>query len=741
MKTIFFYLGFISLFLLNNATGQEIKMFMADDYLLQKKVVEDQSIIAKYMIYEDDLRLLSESSKTDTLINGKRIIPIVFHIIHVYGAGNISDAQILDAVDRLNIDYNKQNADTADTYSLFQARAADCEIEFRLAKKDPSGNCTDGILRHYDRQTNYAYFSTMSDYAWPTNRYMNIFVVNFIYPEGMSLPDGAFIGGMSPFPPSNPLTVALTGGDTLMDGVLIRHDAIGAIGTATTLGGMPINALNRTFTHETGHYFNLYHPFQNMMLGLLPATSGCPSFLAPDGDEVDDTPPVDVASQNVNTSCFTPGSRNTCDQDSPDEPDMIENYMDYQWGFCTNIFSLGQLDRINTTLMNDRRTLWSYENLLSTGVLDTVVLCVPEADFFAETHYVCIGGTVNFYDASYNGLTDTYLWNFPTGVPSSSTDTNPTIVYNTPGVYAVTLNVYNAAGNDAVTKTGYITVLDTALAYDAPYMESFETVNFMNEFTVLNDDSSTWELSSATAYSGTKSVFINNFDGNTNGSYDVFITPLIDLTTLPAGLHAKLTFKYAYAGKINPGMIITEPDTAYDKLNVYLSNDCGAVWQSKFSKSGAAMGTSDPLETAFVPSSQAEWLEAEFLITSSQLTYKGARLKFEFYSNGGNNLYIDDINLHSLAAGMEEFVDPVSFTVFPNPAEEYSNISFTLLENSDLQLAVYDISGRLLIELENANLSAGHYNYIIDRSMISKPGSYIVKLQINGYSLVHKLIF
>jgi len=741
MRKIVLLLG-LSLFISLSIHAQEIRMIQADDIILQQKVAGDPSIIAKYMIYEDNLRMINDQNKTDTLINGKRVIPVVFHIIHVYGAENISDAQVLDGLDRLNIDYNKQNADTADTYPLFQSRAADCEIEFRLAKIDPYGNCTSGILRHYDPQTNFAYFQTMSDYAWPPSKYMNIFVVNFIYPEGMSLPDGAFIGGMSPFPPSNPLSQALTGGDTLMDGVLIRHDGIGAIGTATTLGGMPINALNRTFTHETGHYFNLYHPFQNLMLGLLPAASGCPDFFAPDGDEVDDTPPVDAATQNTSASCFVPGSRNTCDQDNPDEPDMIENYMDYQWGFCTNIFSNGQLDRINATLSGDRNMLWSYENLVATGVLDTsAVLCEPVADFFAEKEYICAGGSINFFDASYNGHPDTYVWYFSGGNPSISNDTNPTVQYNTPGIYEVSLMVFNTEGSDSVVKTDYINVMDTALSYDAPYTESFESIALASEFDLFNDIAATWELSSAAYYSGSKSVYINNFDGNINGSYDRMVSPMIDLTTLPAGSHAKVSFKYAYAGKINPGTILTSADTAYDKLVVYLSNDCGSQWANKLSLGGAAMGTVGPLETAFTPSSQNDWVEKDFVITSANLNHKGARLMFEFYSNGGNNIYIDDINVYSLAAGMEEYMDPSSFTVYPNPAEEFSNVSFDLLETSEIHLAVYDISGRVINVIENDNLDAGHYEYIIDRGMVNGAGSYILELQINGYSLVHKLIF
>jgi len=91
---------------------------------------------------------------------------VVFHIVHNGGPENISREQIEDAIKLINIDYNKLNADTTlgHTYPPFNALRADCKIEFRLAKVDPNGNCTDGIMRHYDPQTNYGYFKTMTDY-------------------------------------------------------------------------------------------------------------------------------------------------------------------------------------------------------------------------------------------------------------------------------------------------------------------------------------------------------------------------------------------------------------------------------------------------------------------------------------------------------------------------------------------------------------------------------------------------
>jgi hypothetical protein len=349
MKNLFFTL-MICIFAIHVFAQEYIgdnKFFYkcAMDDMVQINLKNNPEVFHKYLIYEKNLKELQEnilagqslrSDKTDTLINGRRIIPIVFHVIHKGGEENISKAQIYDAVELLNLDYNMENADTADTAPIFKSRAANCQIEFRLAKLDPDGNCTDGIHRVFDPRTDYAQYNVMRDNSWPYSKYMNIYVVSFIYPEGMTLPDGALIGGLSPFTPDNMLSG--TNGDTLLDGVLIRHDCIGHIGTAEEFAGMPgYNNQGRVLTHESGHFFNLYHPFQDIT-ALLLGGDGCGLLGLTNGDEVGDTPPVAEATQGCPQL-----DQNTCSTDNPDEPDMVQNYMDYASGWCQNLFTQGSL--------------------------------------------------------------------------------------------------------------------------------------------------------------------------------------------------------------------------------------------------------------------------------------------------------------------------------------------------------------------------------------------------------------
>ncbi|MCX7696106.1 MAG: M43 family zinc metalloprotease [Bacteroidales bacterium] len=720
------------LFFLRIVHGQVPFFFHADDVLLKNKITQNPEVIIKYLIFEENLKQLMTTlehqyPKTDTLINGKRVIPVVFHIIHTYGSENISDEQVLDGLTLLNIDFNKLNPDTANTYHLFKSRAADCKIEFRLARKDPNGNCTSGIVRHYDPSTNFAYFETMAQYAWEPKHYMNVFVVKNIYPSDMSLPDGAFIGGMSPFPPNNPLSQMLTGGDTLKDGVLIRHDGVGSIGTATQMGGMPINMINRTFTHEAGHYFNLYHTFQNLMAGLIPSSSGCPSFLAPNGDEVSDTPPVDQATINTSVQCYPPGSRNTCTE-NPDEPDMIENYMDYQWGYCNNIFTLGQKARIDATLNGYRRSLWSKENLIKTGVLDTnTQLCSPIADFYTPSPMICQGGTVQFYDASFNGPVENWIWEFEGGTPSSSTQKNPLVTYDQGGIFKVKLKVFNSSGMDSLVKTNYIHVWSNSQVIDAPYFESFENGG-QNNFLSINEAGGSWTLKTGTGCTGTKSMYVPNFQNGRGGSKDILVSPVYNLTTF-TGQAVKISFKYAYAGKIIPGSIITPSDTAFDKFLVAISSDCGKTWQTKLSYSGPSWATANPTQNEFSPTSPSQWKTAEFIIPAGQVSQLNRmRIKFEFFSNGGNNLYLDDININLLSAGMEDLRSILK--IYPNPVQDELHIDFTDVVTRSFTYVIYDIVGNEVVrgilynthEIINvAHLKSGTYciNLISDRENFS----------------------
>ncbi|MDA3910844.1 MAG: PKD domain-containing protein, partial [Bacteroidales bacterium] len=101
----------------------------------------------------------------------------------------------------------------------------------------------------------------------------------------------------------------------------------------------------------------------------------------------------------------------------------------------------------------------SLQNLVFANVCHDVNLA-PVADFEGTPQLVNAGNTVAFTDISFGGTPTSWSWTFAGGTPNSSTDPNPVITYNTPGIYAVSLTVANANGSDDITKNGYISVVD-----------------------------------------------------------------------------------------------------------------------------------------------------------------------------------------------------------------------------------------------------------------------------------------
>ncbi|MFL5762601.1 MAG: M43 family zinc metalloprotease [Bacteroidia bacterium] len=165
------------------------------------------------------------------------IIPVVFHILHENGVENISDAQVIDEINILNRDYAKLNADTAAVVAPFQHLIAKCNIQFRLAQKDPNGNCTNGIDRIYSHRTENANDNSKLN-PWPREKYLNVWVIKTMESVGTA--------GYAYYPSATA---------TYMfpyDGIIIIHQYIGSIGTANVTN-------SRALTHEIGHWLNLAH--------------------------------------------------------------------------------------------------------------------------------------------------------------------------------------------------------------------------------------------------------------------------------------------------------------------------------------------------------------------------------------------------------------------------------------------------------------------------------------------------
>jgi len=139
----------------------------------------------------------------------------------------------------------------------------------------------------------------------------------------------------------------------------------------------------------------------------------------------------------------------------------------------------------------------------------------PTAIIDASTNIVCIGGTVQFLDASTGGPSE-WDWIFEGGDPESSNEKNPIVSYTEPGTYDVSLEVTNSLGADFIQMEDYISVTslsygNLALEYDGvdDYVEvsNESAFDFTSEITLefwINPNS----------VSGTQGIISKNFGNN-----------------------------------------------------------------------------------------------------------------------------------------------------------------------------------------------------------------------------------
>ncbi|MCF8364461.1 MAG: PKD domain-containing protein [Bacteroidales bacterium] len=85
---------------------------------------------------------------------------------------------------------------------------------------------------------------------------------------------------------------------------------------------------------------------------------------------------------------------------------------------------------------------------------------LPVADFTADTTHISQGESVHFSDLTANNPIS-WAWVFEGGTPSGSSEQNPVIVYNEPGIFDVTLIVQNEFGSDSKTIEEFIIVDST----------------------------------------------------------------------------------------------------------------------------------------------------------------------------------------------------------------------------------------------------------------------------------------
>lgn len=579
------------------------------------------------------------------ILKGVLQIPVIVHVVHFgepVGTGaNIAAGQVYSQIEVMNEDFRRK----AGTLGFSDdPRSADVEIEFVPALVDPQGNllAEPGIHRWRGPLPGYVLeeieLLVKPQTIYDPNRYLNLWTVNF----------AALLLGYAQFPdPAHGMAMGVgcdTGGSDT-DGVVQLYSAFGSKAKYPQGTYSANYDLGRTVTHEVGHWLGLRHIWGDGGCGV--------------DDYCGDTP-------------FAAASNGACPKgkESCGSVDMIENYMDYTYDACMNLFTKGQALRMRTVLTKSARR---RELLSSTVHLQPVALDAAIIDILSPRGQRCGASTLpevllrNLGQSTLTSVTINYqvdggavksfVWQGSLKTGEIEVVTLPAIT-TTDGKH--TFTAYTAApngGTDAYTFNDRWSdeFIISSVGEKLAFLETFDSGLYppSNKWNIVNPDHcESWSPSSnITGADGapTTAVFMNYYDYGAVGTTDELVLPLLNLSTSKA---SSLEFDVAYS---------TTSDllgTAQDKLEVFVSVDCGVTYKRVYSKAGKELATAPEASGAFFPTDANHWRREVIDLNN----YLGSQVLVRFVGTNanGDNLYVDNIYV----SGESDATEPVQLKKF-----------------------------------------------------------------------------
>ena len=676
---------FIHLFVLSAFAQQPC---VTDNVYWKRKIEFPQISVTEQQLEKDIARQiqfinLNNVAKTTIEDTTYYDVPVVVHIIHDFGSDYLADDAIYNAFKNWSDVFVCKNADTNSVITPFKPYVGNARIRLHLATKDPNGNPTKGVTRHWSYLASNADDQAKLDW-WLNSQYINIWFV------GKFSPDHTGAAAYSYYPSTGAW--------------MPYYD--GVISLASYLD------VEKTIPHEIGHSLNLQHVWGN----------NNNAGVACGDDQVQDTPPTKghigggcTAANIFDITCSTGYIANGINY--PDT-NNAQNIMDYT--YCERMFSKGQTLRMRATLTNStagRNNLITPSNLTSTGALSTMPDLKPTPSFSVEkalfaserSYFLCANSGTQFVfkNRSWNDTITEVKWSFSNGATYPDT-INSGMVYNSfsqPGWVTVTLKATgNNSGSSTLTNTQAVYVADTNMLQPGGYHQNFATLNDHNNWPTFNyyENTFQWEWYQGKGYGDNACMRYRAFDyrstplsasGSPNGDWDDLVTPGFNLSGYSNG---KLNLNFYSAGSFINAMS--------DSMHILISEDCGRVWKKIAVINGQQLTNNNSTSSEFIPFNANQWIPQTISIPSNYLNVTKAFFKFRYFpTDNGNDFYLDKFSISPFSTEVNEVAEDISaIKIFPNPSSGKVNVVFKSGNDGNVSITIKDITGKTIFNaIEN----------------------------------------
>lgn len=591
------------------------------------------------------------------LQNSNRVMALedtVAVVIHVIGSATlqsqITDAILQSQIDTLNVDYQGKNADSTRIPAHFKPFYGKMGITFLLAKTDPNGLPTTGIERRTNAVTftagtadNAKRFANGGLDGWDGTKYLNLWVVAF----------SDNILGISVFP-GDPRNLNL-------HGFVCDYRAFGS--NASYL--YPEYNKGRTTTHELGHFLNLRHIWGDDTNPVnVCGASGCTGTDFPGAPAGQDDTPNQCAAVFGDADPTGTGVIRTDACTPSGSGIMYQNFMDYGDDIALVMFTQGQNARMETAFTSPDRgpllTSTAYNPPASAPGNDARISAI-----LAPTDGAVVGcgttvtpsvtiqnmGTATLTSARINvmvnGTAQTtpfpYNWTGSLATGQSATVSLPAV---TVPLGAIALKIYTSLPNNVVdanaandTSTVNISRVDPSTL---PVSNDFEAAFLPTGWSTINPDGDELEwiwATPGTGGTGTGAAATDNYNNNAIGSTDDLRTPYIANTGLLPTDSVLVTFDLAH--KYYSSIF----GDAADRLQILVTNDCGATYTTLFDKGGPALATAGGSSAIYGVPVASDWKNQQVSIGQNIFSAGAFQIVFRNVNDYGNVIWVDNINV------------------------------------------------------------------------------------------------